>query len=89
MEDLISRCRKIKLRFDRNYFFVSPYAEYVRGSSLLTYQECQEQGITISSPEGKSLDDYCLVVSLRRAPKDKVKFPPVYEGMKVAYRVTG
>ncbi len=86
-EDALEHHREIKRKFDRTYYFSPPYAEYVRGSSLLTLRECLEQGREVSN--GKSLDDYCIAVSLKKDPAKKVIFPREYEGIIILYKITG
>lgn len=88
----LEQAREHKRTFDRTYFLSQPYGNYTRGTDLLTLkehiEELERSGVEeLPKTDGQSLDDYCLVVTLRENPPKKVSYPNSYGSLMIFYYV--
>ncbi len=88
----IEQAREHKRAFDRTYFLSQLYGNYTRGTGLVTLREhiaeLERKGIKdLPKTDGISLDDYCLVVTLREEPPKNVSYPDSYGSLMIFYYV--
>ncbi len=72
----------------RNVLGREPYNQYVAsyGTSKLAAMAGDPD---FSLREGETLEDLCILVSLRREPPKEIHFPEEYKGVRIAYRIVG
>lgn len=88
----LEQAREHKRAYDRTYFLSQPYGNYTKGTGLVTIkehiEELERKGIKEQPRiEGSSLDDYCLVVTLREKPPKEVHYPHSFETLRIFYRI--
>ena len=78
----------VKRDFDMKYFFERPYRDYLLFTAI-----CMRRDIAQARSKplmgGESLDDLCILASLRMPPPKGLPFPGIYQGMLVFYEVEG
>ncbi len=88
----LEQAREHKRAYDRTYFLSPPYGNYTKGTGLMTLkehlEELERKGIKdLPKTDGHSLDDYCLVVTLREKPPKNIHYPHGFESMKIFYQI--
>ncbi len=88
----LDQAREHKRAFESKYFLSRPYDEYTRGTGLLTLrehiEELERKGVKeLPKIDGQSLDDYCLVVTLRSEPPKSVHYPYSFENLRIFYQI--
>lgn len=90
----IEQAREHKRAYEKTYFLSQPYGDYTRGTGLVTLgehiEELKRRGFkdeNLPKTDGLSLDDYCLVVTLRKEPPKNIHYPHTFESMKIFYQI--
>ena len=90
----LEQAREHKRAYDRTYFLSQPYGDYTRGTGLVTLgeriEELKKKGFkdeNLPKTDGQSLEDYCLVVTLRGKPPQNVHYPHSFGTLRIFYEV--
>lgn len=88
----LEQAREHKQAFDKKYFYPRPHGYYTMSTDLLTLGECIEKlerkGVRdLPKTDGLSLDDYCLVVTLREKPPKEVNYPLSFGTLRIFYQI--
>lgn len=90
----LDQAREHKRAYDKTYFYPQPYGDYTRGTGLVTLgehiEELKKKGFNdenLPKTDGISLEDYCLVVTLRNEPPKNVHYPHCFGSLKIFYQI--
>jgi len=88
----LDQAREHKRAYEKTYFLSQPYGDYTRGTGLLTLREHIEElerkgAKDLPKIDQQSLDDYCLVVTLRNEPPKNIHYPHSFGSLRIFYQI--